>query len=149
MTAGLYSNSIAIIFTYFTSSSPTVRGVGDAAVPEAGAALVPAAVPVTAGRGHAPIPALAPSRTRPARRSPSLLPGPNPGLVPEAAHLRRTEAPSPGQGLKANRNLLGKKGLHPKNSSLVRKHDTYLCCNSLESCAGIVQTCSRIALVKM
>lgn len=102
-----------------TAAAAGVRGVGDAAVPEAGAALVPAAVPVTAGRGHAPIPALAPSRTRPARRSPSLLPGPNPGLVPEAAHLRRTEIPSPGQGLKANRNLLGKKGLHPKNSSLV------------------------------
>lgn len=97
-----------------------VRGVGDAAVPEAGAALVPAAVPVTADLGPAPIlaPALAPSHTLPARGSPSLLPGlghvldPNPGPIPEAAHLRRTEGLSPGQGPKASRSLLGRKGLH-------------------------------------
>lgn len=102
----------------FSLSPLTVRGVGDAAVPEAGAALVPAAVPVTAGRGHAPIRALAPSLTLHARGSPSLLPGlghvldPNPGPVPEAAHLLRTERLSPGRGLKASRSLLGMKDRH-------------------------------------
>lgn len=99
-----------------TAAAAGVRGVGDAAAPEAGAALVPAAVPVTAGRGPAPIPALAPSHTLPARGSPSLLPGlghvldPNPGPVPEAARLHRTEGPGP--GLKASRSLLGKKDRH-------------------------------------
>lgn len=108
-------SEIVLNFSLFPS---TVRGVGDAAVPEAGAALVPAAVPVTAGRGHAPIPALAPSLTLPARGSPSLLPGlghvldPNPGPVPEAAHLHRTEGLSPGRGLKASQSLLGMKDLH-------------------------------------
>lgn len=115
MTAGLYS-----IIADFSSFPSTVRGVVDAAVPEAEAALVP----VTAGHVHAPIPTLAPSHTLLARRNPSLLPGlglglghvhdPNPGPGLEAAHLRRTETPSPGRGLKANQSLLGKKDLLPK-----------------------------------
>lgn len=90
----------------------------DAAVPEAGAALVPAAAPVTADRGHALIPApdLAPSRTPPVRGSPSHHPGlgpvrgPNPGLVPEAAHLHQTE--SPGPDLRASQSLLARKDPH-------------------------------------
>lgn len=92
----------------------------DAAVPEAGAALVPAAAPVTADRGHALIPApdLAPSRTPPVRGSPSHHPGlgpvrgPNPGLVPEAAHLHQTESPSPGPDLRASQSLLARKDPH-------------------------------------
>lgn len=107
------------------AAAAEAQDVADAAVPEAGAVLVPAAAPVTADHGHAPIPApdLIPSRTAPVRGSPSLPPSlgpvqdPNPGLVPEAAPLRRIESPSPGQDLKANQNLLARKRPHhPKCS---------------------------------
>ena len=74
------------------------RGAVDAAVPEAGAVLVPAAVPATADRDLVPTPA--PSLVHRRGRRPSLrrglAPGPSPSLAPEAVLLHPTEFRGPG-----------------------------------------------------
>lgn len=98
-----------------------VRGAGDAAVPEAGAGLVPALGPATADHARAPIPDPAPNPTLPTRGSPNLPPGPghaqdpNPGPVPGAERRRPTE--SRGPGLKAHRSLLEMTDRHHRNSA--------------------------------
>lgn len=75
---------------------PPARGVVDGAGPAAGAGLVPAAVPATAGQDPAPTPVPSPARHRERRPSPRPGPAPGPSLALGAVPLHPTEGPGPG-----------------------------------------------------